>query len=61
MVEIIRKHNKKTKPQKPQLQKELLAGIGKRLYEFDGVENVAIYVEFKDGTGMKFRKGKDDD
>jgi len=58
MAIIIKKNQKK---QKPKLQKELITALGKKLYEFDEVKSVAIYVEFKDGSGMRFRKGSEED
>lgn len=57
MTQIIKKGTKK---EKPKLHKDIIVTLGKRLYEFDDVKSIAIYIEFKDGSGMKFRRGEED-
>ena len=60
MVEIIRKNNKNWS-EKPKLSREIIAQLGEKLYQFKDIEMIVIQAEFKDGSGIRFRKTEEDD
>lgn len=40
----------------PELNRKLVANIGKTLYNFKDVKTVSIAVEFKDGSAISFER-----
>jgi hypothetical protein len=56
MTETLKKAGK---TEKPKLTREIITAIGKRLAEFDDVEDVIVRAEFKDGSGIRFAKERE--
>lgn len=48
-------------PQRLELSRKVLTQIGEKLYGFPDVELISIQVEFKDGSGIRFRKMEEED
>ena len=41
---------------KPALTRELICKIGETLYQSKDVESVSLFIDFKDGSGITFRR-----
>lgn len=46
---------------KPELNRLIITKIGERLYEFPDVDVISIQAEFKDGSGIRFRKIREEE
>lgn len=52
---------KHTRPIKPELTRQIISVLGEKLYKFKDVDMIFIQAEFKDGSGIRFRKMEEDD
>jgi len=46
---------------KPELTRQFISSVGERLFNFNDVDMVVIQAEFKDGSGIRFRKCLEDE
>lgn len=46
---------------KPELTRAMITAMGNKLKDFKDVSGIVIQAEFKDGSGMRFRKFDDEE